>query len=46
MKKHKKAFALVLAGFMALTLVVSPLTVPRIPPLWERAAVEIEHNVA
>jgi len=46
MKEHKKAFALVLAGFIALTFIVSPLSVPRIPPLWERAAVEIEHNVA
>ena len=46
MKEHKKAFALVLAGFIALTFIVSPLSVPRIPPLWERAAVEVEHNVA
>lgn len=46
MKKNKKIFSLVIAGLMALTFIVTPLTVPRIPPLLERAAEEAPHYVA
>ncbi len=46
MKKSTKIFSLVIAGLMMLTFIVSPLTVPRIPPLLERAAEETTHYVA
>lgn len=46
MKKNKKIFSLVIAGLIALTFIVSPMTVPRIPPLEQRAAEEAPHYVA
>lgn len=46
MKKQTKIFSLVVAGLMALTFIVTPLTVPRIPPLEMRAAEEAPHYLA
>lgn len=45
MKKNRKVFSMVLVGVMTLTFFVSPLSIPRIPPVELRAAVEIDHTL-
>lgn len=45
MKQSRKVLSYVLTGLLVITFIVTPLSIPRIPPLQERAEVPVESTL-